>query len=263
MTENIDGSEFLDEITLAYERVAADLETHSRLQQTKLAENYRFYDNLYKPHPELEEAIERYESSFSGRKSTSKQGELLEEVAYLVFRGLGVDKEIRSFRSFDSQLDLIVSGIEVGGWNLMNRLLGLPKESSMKIILEAKNTNKQIDSQIFSRLCFLLQHRHGFQCSLGIFFARKGATGFPKRGKAQNALSAARATQILFHVATGKYIVVFDQEDILNLKSPGSLIRLLQLKIRDVEDAVGTREYISGEKIEIETHLPPHLRKYP
>jgi hypothetical protein len=97
---------------------------------------------------------------------------------------------------------------------------------------------------------------------LGVFFTLNGASGFPKKKDKtrQRKLADSRLRQLMFLIRNGKFIVVFDQDDIYQLDKSGSLIRILIKKIRDIEQLTGM--YISPEIEEpVEKDLPTHLQK--
>lgn len=255
--------ELSDETFEAFKLVSGELGSRSRFSRTGLAKQFDFFKKLYKPSDELKKLINRYYTP-SKTLTTKQKGELLEEVVFLAFKCLEGVKDISSFTSFDSQLDLVVTGTAINEWEVLCKILGLPIDKSKKIIVEAKNHKKKIDSSIFSRLCFILDHRHTEQCSLGIIFSTSGASGFPKRGGNQTSLKSARATQVLFHARSNKYVVVFDKEDIRDLAKDGALIEILNTKIEDVENVFGNtlKHDFDLNDIGNRSSLPPHLRKF-
>jgi hypothetical protein len=192
-------------------------------------------------------------------------GQLMEELAYLAFRRLQGHNRIRSYQSFSSQHDLVISGTDPK-WALLMRKLHLPSDKGT-IVVEAKNLKAQVTDDQFSRLCSTIENKFDGQCHLGVVFSRMGATGFPKRSSSTDARSKrtrslrdAHATQVIFHAKTGKYVVVLDDHDIQLLTQPGALSRILEAKIGDVEEACGLP--LSFNDDWVETDLPPHLSKY-
>lgn len=71
----------------------------------------------------------------------------------------------------------------------------------------------------------------------------------------------AKATQVLFHAKTQKFVIVLDERDLLKLKNKGTLIRLIKEKIKDVELASGIRGDFDEDWDEM-PDLPPHLRRH-
>lgn len=98
-------------------------------------------------------------------------------------------------------------------------------------------------------------------CGLGIFVSRMGATGFPE-DRRQIALREARATQILFHASTGKYIIVLDHDDILELGKDGALPQIIERKIRDIEEVSGLSDASISNLGWGEYDLPEHLAQH-
>ncbi len=187
----------------------------------------------------------------------------MEELVFLAFRCLQGWCSIKSYQSYAAQHDLVISGSE-GGWLLLMILLHLPPQSGT-IVVEAKNLSEAVSDSQFSRLCGVIQNKFSQLCHLGVLFTRFGASGFPdasgsRSKKPQRSLKDARATQVLFHARTEKYVVVFSEKDIQALASPGSLVRLLEAKIRDIEEATGLDWSFSEDWREIV--LPPHMSKY-
>ena len=139
-------------------------------------------------------------------------------------------------------------------------MLHLPQKSRT-FVVEAKNIQDKVTDQQFSRLCSVVQFKFDVTCSLGIFFSRLGATGFPtKNTQRQRSLRDSRATQVLFHAKTRIFVVVLDHDDILQLDQIGALPRVLEAKIKDVEEVSGLSLDINPNWNEID--LPPHLKKH-
>lgn len=231
--------------------------------------NQMYSNLLYEPSDKLRRYIREYNLHKSRSKEMDTQvyrdlaGKLMEKIAYEAFNCLFGHDLIESFTTAQSQLDLVVTGTlaSTSPWLHFNGLIGLDNPTQ-KMIIEAKNTKAKVDSNIFSRLCFLVQNQFSSQCKLAIFFTQNGAKGFPNRGQNQRSFQAARATQILFHAQTEKYIVVFNDADIQDLGNPGALIVLLRDKISDVENMVGTHLVKfdpSNLTVSINPRLPDHL----
>ena len=184
-----------------------------------------------------------------------KAGELMEQIAFLVISGLKGIKDKKSFQSVSAQYDLLVNG-EESTWSNIFAILGisnLPKG----ILVEAKAFAKPIEDKHFCRLCNLIQLNLENSVGIGIFFTINGATGFPKRNaKRRRAISDCWFHQILFHAKTNKPILVLDAEDIFSLDKNGSLIKILERKIHEIEELTGLPTEIDEWEV---IDLPPHL----
>jgi len=184
-------------------------------------------------------------------------GYILEQIVYLCFRGLKGATSFKSFQSAGPQYDLLISGDDQK-WKTISELFYLPFEKR-NILVEAKAKQSKLTDKDFARLCSIMDVNLS-TTGLGIFFTFKGATGFPDRSSStrQRKIGDCRLRQALFHAKTGKYIIVFDQDDIFELASNGSLIKLIVRKIRDLQELSGLPPISTEEWIEID--LPEHLR---
>jgi hypothetical protein len=221
-------------------------------------------EELYVPNDALVSRIEDYRRWWSNQRDEIP-GQLMEEIACLAFlclKGLG---SIKSFQSHSKQLDLVVSGNSLN-WLMATQILKLPSKQRT-IIVEAKNEDNRLADQDFSRLCSILADKFREQAALGVFFTRRGASGFPSRSddgskpQRKRKLEYSRATQVLFHARTGKYVVVLDSCDIFRLKQPGALLRILEAKILDVEECSGLPLKYNGPW-EMVADLPSHLAQH-
>lgn len=237
------------------------LEGPGRLNQSML-DNWRLAEYLYVPDEPLRVRLTDFKR-WCESKTDEDPGTLMEELAYLAFRCLKGRSSVKSYQSYAAQHDLVISGSETE-WLLLMILLHLPPRGRT-IVVEAKNLSEPVSDAQFSRLCGILQNKFSELGHLGIFFTRFGASGFPDTGDGKSkerrrSLKDARATQILFHARTGKSVVVFKEKDIQALASPGALIRLLEAKIRDIEEATGLDLSFNEDWSEVD--LPPHMSKY-
>lgn len=237
-----------------------------------LLNEYDFPNYVYKPDQKLKATVAEYKQwcqDLANAEATknrqqlkvlkNRAGTLMEELVFLAFNCLEGKESIKSFQSYSAQHDLVISGSKPN-WILLVEMLHLPPESRT-FVVEAKNTQDKVNDPQFSRLCSVLQFKFDVTCSLGIFFSRLGAAGFPERNtRRQRLLRDSRATQALFHAKTKKFVVVLDHDDILQLDQPGSLPRILEAKIRDVEEASGLP--LDLDPIWNETDLPSHLQKH-
>jgi hypothetical protein len=269
-----------DEIILLLHRTIDTIRMDSAWSEGELAEKfldiadkYDFFKFVYRPSQLLMAIVAEYEQWYKGLESarktknqlqvnalTDRAGKLMEELVYLAFDCLEGKDTIKSFQSYSAQHDLIISGSKPS-WSTLIEKLHLPG-TSRTLVIEAKNTEVPVSDQQFSRLCSIMQNKLQTTCSLGIFFSRSGATGFPNRddGRRQRALQDSRATQVLFHARTDKFVVVIDHDDILQLDQIGSLPRLLEARIKDVEEASGLSLDLDLDWNEVD--LPSHLSKY-
>jgi hypothetical protein len=181
------------------DEVRADATIHSMFLDAVTNPDY-----LYKPDSKLIQRIKDYKVWCQTRKGEDP-GKLMEEIAYLAFRGLrGCNMQL-SYQSFADQFDLVVSGD--GSWDALVRFLGVTGFPT--IVVEAKNIDKVVDVSQFTRLCAIVQNNFEYQCALGVFVTREGAAGFPK-GIRKRSFQHAWATQIIFHAKTKKFVVVLD-----------------------------------------------------
>lgn len=217
-----------------------------------LMDNLRWEEWAYRPDQVLLDRLNDY-ILWCEKKRKEDGGELMEEIAALAFRCLKGWEEIESYQSYSAQHDLVVSGSKLS-WFCLMKFLHLP-ESGRTIVVEAKNLSRKVEDNQFSRLCGTIQNKFSKSCHLGIFFTRLGATGFTSI----RSLRDSRATQILFHALTGKFVVVLDHQDLLRLKENGGLLKVLEEKIRDVEAGAKLSEH-DGDCSPIKH--PKHLQQY-
>jgi hypothetical protein len=212
---------------------------------------------LYSPVPEL---LNRLKDYFDWAKGKRKEdpGQLLEEVAYLLFKSLKGVGNIRSYQSFAAQHDLIVDGGSLA-WQSLVMYLHLNRDGRT-IVVECKNLSASISDQQFSRLCGILQNKFDKTAELGIFISHTPASGFPKRRTKERQLRDARATQALFHAKSNKFVVVIDHEDLELVFNGIPFPKILEAKIREVEASALVDLTFNENWQEVE--LPKHLRKY-
>ena len=191
------------------------------------------------------------------RPQTQEAGKLLEQIVFLLFKGLKGGQSIKSFQSAGPQYDLLVSGDDIA-WKGVCKTLYLEWDKR-NIVVEAKATREPLPHKQFARLCSIMEH-HLTNAGLGIFVTLNGASGFPKRGDSrQRKVTDCRLTQVVFHAKTNKIIVVLDKEDLLELTKNGSLIEVLTRKIRDLSELSGLPTAPVDNYLEKD--LPPHLQK--
>lgn len=221
---------------------------------------------LYEPDDCLRKRVNEYVEWCRNRKGENP-GHLMEELALLAFKCLKGWNSLLSYQSYAAQHDLVVEGSDIF-WMYLLYYLHLPFQGR-SILIEAKNEETPVSDSQLSRLASIMQNKFEVLCDLGVFFTRTGASGFPERSEIpetgdkqvrQRRLEYARATQILFHAKTHKFIIVLDDLDIRALVDKGALPRILEAKIRDVEEATGLPITFEGNWNQID--LPPHLRQY-
>lgn len=210
---------------------------------------------------DLEEQIEIANYPQKERPSNfhNEIGQLLEKIAYICFNRLLGVTSIKSFQSPGPQYDYLVTGDTVE-WKAICKLLYIDFRRR-DFLIEVKATKNKVNDQQFARLCSLLELNLFQTGGLGIFFTLNGATGFPQKSDKvrQRSLRDARLRQVMFSLKAKKPIVVLEKDDIFQLNKPGSLIRILMRKVRDIEDLSGI--FIPPEVNEpIEKDLPQHLQ---
>jgi len=225
--------------------------------RVEVLESQGWADLLTKQSPILNNRLKDY-FDWCEEKREENPGELLEEIAYLLFHCFVGVGNIRSFQSYAPQHDLVVDG-DSAAWLLLMNYLHLPT-SGRTIVVECKNQKHPITDQQFSRLCSILQNKYQDTAHLGVFISRTPATGFPKKGLSRRSLSDSRATQALFHAKTNKYVVVIDHNDLLHINNGASFSKILEAKIREIEASTGISLDFDEEWKEI--LLPPHLLKH-
>ncbi|MEM8723606.1 MAG: hypothetical protein AAGE84_30725 [Cyanobacteria bacterium P01_G01_bin.39] len=209
----------------------------------------------------LKDYLKNFETLLQLQKPTRRQlqerGKILEQITYLVFSSLKGVSSIKSFQSASSQYDLVVSGDDVS-WHPVCKQLYMDI-SHRDIVIEAKAKNSKLPDKDFARLCSIMNQNYT-GAGLGIFFTIKGATDFPdKNSPRQRKISDCRLRQALFHAKTGKFIVVLDKDEILQLGKNGTLLQILTRKIRDLRELSGLPTVPIKQFKEID--LPPHLEE--
>jgi hypothetical protein len=228
---------------------------HIRLE---ILESSNWLDDLtIIPSQKLNERLDDYFDWLNGNREENA-GNLLEEIAYLLFESFIGVGNIRSFQTHAPQFDLVIDG-ESKSWTLLLDYLHLPR-SGRSMVIECKNRKGKISDQQFSRLCGIIQNQFEDTSHLGVFISQSPATGFPVKGKKERALRDARATQVLFHAKTNKYVVVIDHDDLVEIRNGINFAKILEAKIREVEASAGIAlEFNEGWQ---EVSLPSHLAKY-
>jgi hypothetical protein len=218
--------------------------------------------HLYIPDRRLLEYLEELNKFTQLQNPTlsqsKKAGELLEQIACLVFRGLKGATSFKSFQSAGPQYDFLISGDQLAWLHVCN-LLYL-KENQRGIVVEAKATKEPLPDKQFARLCSIMELNISTTVGLGVFFTLNGASGFPQSDDSRlRSIRDSRLRQVLFHAKTQKLIVVLDKNDIFALGKNGTLIRILARKIRDLCELSGLPTPPVDQIEEID--LPPHLKQ--
>lgn len=218
--------------------------------------HYAYY---YKPDSALvKNLIDEIEKTYQKKRPTQKDKQLagykLEELTLVIFHGLKGWDSIKNYQSSTAQYDLLMSGNGLDWQSTLGLLpLNVPSHSS-SIVVEAKATKAKVNDPQFSRLCCLMQQNLKKTSILGIFLTLNGATGFPRNNVLKN-VGQCRLRQLVFYAETRKPIVVLDLNDIRKLSEPGSLLKILNAKIREIEEQTGLP---ATEDIK-EVALPKHL----
>jgi hypothetical protein len=223
-----------------------------------LLEAKGIYRKLYSPSDALRDRIETYNSKYS--KDVNKNsgpispnvGRIMEQIAYEVFQCLRDASTFKSIYTPDSQIDLVVT---LAPASITRKILGI---KGRKIVIECKNRKEAVDVKEFSRVVSILEYKYQKDSTLAIFFSRKGATGFPPPYKKIKVLKQALSIQMLYHARSGKYIVVFDHDDIQRLLEPGSLIKMILAKISEIEDTSGIKLEYDKDAFEV-NEIPNYL----
>lgn len=216
--------------------------------------NYDITSLMYSPSDNLIKRISDYFDWKEGKRSED-MGRLMEELASLAFGSLVGWDNISSYQSYAAQHDIVISG-STNDWYDLMEYLHLPK-SGRTIVIEAKNLSEKVDDQQFSRLCSIIHNKFEITCHLGVFFSKNGATGFDSK----RVLRDARATQVLFHAKTCKFVIVLTEDDFDELQKKGGLPKLLEARILDVEAVSNIQLDYNGrwEQAELPKHIAQHF----
>lgn len=208
---------------------------------------------LYQPDERLETHLQELRAYAAKRRPSASEsaaaGKLMEAIAVLAFQGIKGWSSLHSWRSPAFQIDLYIDG---ASWDWRVATATVLRLTLPGVVVECKATAGKVDEATFSRLCCILQQNFKNVAGLGVFFTLNGATGFDGRGK----LSDARLRQAIHVARTDVPVVVFTLDDILRLDAPGSLLKLLDAKIRDARVHIGPSPAV-GDYVEVD--LPGHL----
>lgn len=195
---------------------------------------------LYTPDSRLDGYVSRIKSLAKSVRSTKRRqklGYLLEELCFLAFQGLAGYDTIKSYQSAAPQIDLLINGSD-SAWVRLCKTIHI-SDTSRGMFVEAKAGRGKTGDPELERMCAVLQVHLPNTTALGVLVSLSGITGAGGRS-----LSDAALTQVLFYARTGKPIVVLDVDDLDRLLDPGGLVRLLEEKIRSIEEKVvaGSRD---------------------
>lgn len=256
-----------EEVIQSFQNALSDLEELDPRIRREILEGDGWVDLLYNKSL-LEYANIRIREYFDWRDNNreEKPGQLMEEIAFLLFQSINGIENIGSFQSYAAQHDLVVSGSSTV-WQLVMEYLHLPKVGR-SIIIEAKNQDSRITDQQFSRLCGLLQNKFSSTAHLGVFVSRTNASGFPNviqtlRGREptrERRLRDSRATQALFHAKTDKFVVVLNEIDLRRILDGISFLKIISSKIIELENSSGLE--LSFTEVWNQVDLPPHLSQH-
>lgn len=218
---------------------------------------------VYTPDPRLRLVIDRVNKLSSAKVvDKTKVGRALEQVAYLLFKGIRGADSIESFQSQGPQYDLLVRGDSLH-WLVVTKMLYM--DSPKSVLVEAKATEKALGDAQFARACALLDHNLFQTAGVGVFLTLHGAGGFPAPGDPpQRLLRDCRLRQFLFHARKLKPIVVFDEHDLTSLARGGNFVGMLRQKIADVEEGVGlstSSRCGRPRKVRLPSHLSSLARR--
>ena len=198
-----------------------------------------------------------YQKKNPSQKERQSAGYKLEELALAVFYGLRGWSSIKNYQSSTAQYDLLMSGSGLD-WQTTLDLLPLSQSKSLSsVVVEAKAIKSSVSDAQFSRLCSIMQSNHKKTSVLGIFLTLNGASGFSSK-KAQRKIGSSRLRQLIFYAETSKPIVVLDIHDIRKLSENGSLLRIIERKIKDIEEQTGLPVFSEPSK---EVLLPKNLEE--
>lgn len=216
---------------------------------------------LYRPDRRLEATVRQLKPFVRGeRKCDRTAGVLLEQVATMAFGGLVGWDVLKSYQSLGPQIDLLINGNDAA-WLGLCRFVRMD-EHRRGILVEAKAVGKSVGDSIFARLCALSANMET-TVSLAVLFTLNGASGFPKEGGKEASLRHARLRQVLHHSRTRTPVIVFDWDDIVTLKEPGSLPRIIERKIRDIEElSVWRLPKVEHREVDLPKHLTDIIDKH-
>ncbi len=192
---------------------------------------------LYTPDPRLTAKLAKLRGVLVGPYTTTKArraakqeaGYIMEEVAFLAFRGISGAGAPECWRNPGFQIDLLVSSTDELYTCALQTVLNRD-DRPFGILVECKATEGRVDEATFSRLCCIFEQNLSAVVGLGVFFTLKGATGW----KAGKVVSEARLRQVVHAARTGRPVVVLDEEDVFQLDKPGALLRILQMRVKEV-----------------------------
>jgi hypothetical protein len=125
----------------------------------KYIDNWMDPQTLYVPSDVLVGRIEEY-SGWCDEHGDNEDGsgELMEQIAALAFNALAGCDSIRSYRSVESQLDLVATGT-TAKWKLIMLALGIKSHVAHTVVIEAKNEQSRVSANQMSRLCSIMQNK--------------------------------------------------------------------------------------------------------
>ncbi|MGB2927123.1 MAG: hypothetical protein WBB82_17625 [Limnothrix sp.] len=249
MNEKMDSESLIEKTISAHKEL---LESLQKCKEKGINTVDLFSTYHYVPDKFLKKLLAKFSGFVSDTKPSDKEkqdaGYLLEQIAILSFGSLQGWNNLKSYQSAGAQYDLLMSGSSPE-WDTIFSLLnleGLPKG----FLLEAKATQSPISDSQISRLSSLVSHNFEKTVGVGIFFSINSISGFPKKiGERHRKASDGFLKQIIFYCKTGIPIIVFDKDDILQLDKKGSLLKILDRKIREIEEMTGTKIEVEDPEI--------------
>lgn len=202
---------------------------------------------LYNPDPDIDKNVKRVEHQLALAvnakraevvKIRQEAGYLMESLAVLSFQSLAGWSDLKSYQSAGPQHDLVIEGSSIE-WQLLLHYLGLASPAQQAVVVEVKAVKARLADHEFARLCAIMDYNLP-HAGLGVFLTWAGASGFPQRlGRASRVLRDCRMRQVIYFARTSKPVIVFDECDIRQLSTSGSLPLLIRRKVREISELTG------------------------
>ena len=195
---------------------------------------------------EIDAELTRHETTPLTRPERTALGYKLEELLLLVFQNLAHAKTIASYQSAAAQHDFLIDGDSADTvWLAVCRALyiGGQDRPGTGLLIEAKAGEDSMADHDVQRLGNILTHYFERTVGMAVIVALAGISGAPESGKPRaSGVRAAHLTQLLVYHSLRKPVVVLDWEDLKTLTQPGSLVRVLGAKVRELEQLSGLKQ---------------------
>ncbi|MEQ1566826.1 MAG: hypothetical protein ABMA64_14385 [Myxococcota bacterium] len=224
---------------------------------------------LYEPHAKLPGYVAKLRQFADGKLTLTakEQGDLLEQVAALCFRGLRDAPLPLSIAVPDAQLDVLQMGDTRAGWMGLAWLLGFPPGRrnivaeckcygpTARSVAKGRPKGDGVPQREYARLGGLMQTSLSDAVGLGVMFSLWGGTG-----AGPQAPSESRLFRIKYHARHDVPIVDVTLKDVEeHCLTNGGFVELLFAKISELT-VLSTMELIDpGKTPTIERTLPKHL----